>query len=85
MDLLLAAAATALIISIIDYWIDIQFYRVPTAVLSSGVSAWILLAEAVTIPQLLVWAAAGAFIALTSIQVLYSMTKVSSASLRGRR
>jgi len=85
MDLLLAAAATALIISIIDYWIDIQFYRVPTAILSSSVSTWILLTDAVTIPQLLVWAAASAFIALTSIQVLYSMTKVSSATLRGRR
>lgn len=85
MELILAAAATALIISIIDYWVDIHFYRVPTAIVTSLVTTWILLINTVNTQQLAVWSLASAFIALTSIQVLYSMTKVSSTSSKARR
>jgi len=85
MELILAAAATALIISIIDYWVDIQFYRVPVAVVTSLVTTWILLVDTVNAQQLTIWSLASAFIALTSIQVLYSMTKVSSTSIKARR
>lgn len=85
MELILAAAATALIISIIDYWVDIRFYRVPAAIATSLVTTYSLSIDTVYAQQLIVWSLASAFIALTSIQVLYSMTKVSSTSIKARR
>lgn len=68
MDLLLAALATAFVLSAVDYWTFLGFLRVPLALVVSAVATVTL--EPHPLGMQAVTSAAGAFAALTALVVV---------------
>ena len=79
MDFLIVALASAFVVSTVDYFKYLGFYRVPVALVTAGLC---LLGMGFHPPALVIPAAAAAFLALTTISVV---DRIMTTTVRGIR
>lgn len=85
MDLIIAALAAAFVVSGIDYWIDLKFYRVIIAFVASGLSSWAVTSGELSVVQYVAWAAAGGFVAIAVILLIQVFSSRPVVTQGGRR